>query len=289
MDSRARAHREKDSWVEIQRDKRYVGERSNLNPAVHCIRQQHINQWKVIFIFRTQESETDPHAPKYAATRRHVVEVKQLFSSLSFVRATIHFRFSSGRWERSLTKAKEANLFKVTMTDDVHPRATRAPRGLQACMNIALILKQQAWQNTFCSLIVLVKWLHQTHTTRSETFSSLYHLRSFFFVLVSYRSHEPLCSYMMALIILDGELFTFFYRSFGWCASIVAESKTHMKLYSSCKEIITRRPNRNWACTFTVFLFFQSVFPPSNFNFSSLSSSFLSCFKLSDEVTAIIK
>lgn len=31
--------------------KRYVGERSYLNPTEHCIRHLKINQWKVIFVF----------------------------------------------------------------------------------------------------------------------------------------------------------------------------------------------------------------------------------------------
>jgi hypothetical protein len=41
-------------------------------------------------------------------------------------------------------KAVEANLFKVTMTDDIRPASKNNSKGLQACMNIRLILKHKA-------------------------------------------------------------------------------------------------------------------------------------------------
>lgn len=105
-------------------------------------------------------------------------------------------------------------------------------RELQACMNIALILKHKAWQNTFCSLPSLpVKRMHQEHmrehtrVSRKWNFSIFYSSSSSLALEHFFRRQSSLvgmafvCSYM-TFIILD------FYRFFYWCAFIVAASET---------------------------------------------------------------
>lgn len=82
--------------LQRERDKRYVGEQCNLNRDIQCIRQQRINQWKVVFGYFEKAGNKLLFLWKICNGTSHG-QVKQLFSSLSS-RWTISPSHSMSLW-----------------------------------------------------------------------------------------------------------------------------------------------------------------------------------------------
>lgn len=115
-------------------------------------------------------------------------------------------------------RALEANLFKVTMTDDIFAllAMSRTREGtLEACMNIALILEHKAWQNSVfhssCSTPHCIKHTRNSQRDCFHSFSTRPEPLEFSTIFVSCALLEPLCSY--GIYYFSRELFMLFYHS----------------------------------------------------------------------------